>query len=510
MNKTEIVYIDIKDLKPYKHNPRRNDEAVQVVANSIKEFGFKVPIILDSNMEIIAGHTRLKAAIRLKYKEVPCIIADDLTPDQARAFRLVDNKVGEFAEWDIDLLNIELSEIELDLTPFEFKIEKTVNDIEEDDFEVVVPDEPKSKKGDIYILGNHRLMCGDSTNKDEVRKLMNGKKADMLFTDPPYGMKKEKDGVLNDNLNYDDLLDFNREWIPNTFNNLKDNGSWYCWGIDEPLMDIYSNILKPMAKENKITFRNLITWDKGNGQGQLSSEFRMYPIADEKCLFVQVGIQCLTLNADQYWEEYEPIRKYLYDERIKCGWDIPTMKTIAGHSDKSRDHWTSKSQWNLPTEDVYIKFQNWAREHNIKAFEKQYEELRKQYEELRKQYEELRAYFNNTHDNMNNVWHFNKTSGEERESAGGHATPKPIALCVRAIKSSSREGEIVLDVFGGSGSTLIACEQLDRTCYMMELDEKYVDVIVNRYIANKGGTKENCYLLRDGKKVALFDIEALG
>ena len=303
----------------------------------------------------------------------------------------------------------------------------------------------------------------------------------MVFTDPPYGMKKENAGVANDNLNYDDLLEFNKKWIPITFNNLKNNGSWYCWGIDEPLMDIYSNILKPMQKENKITFRNLITWDKGNGQGQLSSEFKMYPIADEKCLFVQVGIQCLTLNADQYWEEYEPIRKYLYDERIKCGWDIPTMKTIAGHSDKSGDHWTSKSQWNLPTEDIYIKFQTWAKEHNIKAFTKQYEELRKQYEELRKQYEELRAYFDNTHDNMNDVWHFSKTSGEERESAGGHATPKPIALCSRAIKSSSRENENVLDVFGGSGSTLIACEQLNRKCYMCELDPHYCDVIINRW-----------------------------
>ena len=321
---------------------------------------------------------------------------------------------------------------------------------------------------------SHRLMCGDSTSEEDVAKLMNGVKADMVFTDPPYGMKKENDGVANDNLNYDDLLEFNKKWIPITFNNLKDNGSWYCWGIDEPLMDIYSNILKPMQKENKITFRNLITWDKGNGQGQLSSEFRMYPIADEKCLFVQVGIQCLTLNADQYWEKYEPIRKYLYDERIKCGWDIPTMKTIAGHSDKSRDHWTSKSQWNLPTVDVYIKFQNWAKEHNIKAFTKQYEELRKQYEELR-------AYFDNTHDNQNNVWHFDRTSNQERELTGGHATPKPIALCARAIKSSSRENEIVLDVFGGSGSTLIACEQLNRVCYMNELDPKYCDVIIKRW-----------------------------
>jgi DNA modification methylase len=200
----------------------------------------------------------------------------------------------------------------------------------------------------------------------------------------------------------------------------------------------------------------------------------MYPIADEKCLFVVCGIQCLTLNADQYWEEYEPIRKYLYDERMKCGWDVPTMKTIAGHSDKSRDHWTSKSQFNLPTKEVYEKFQKWAKDHNVKAFEKEYEQLRKEYEQLR-------AYFDNTHDNMNNVWHFDRAGKDEREHTGGHATPKPIALCSRAIKSSSREGEIVLDVFGGSGSTLIACEQLNRKCYMVELDPHYVDVIIQRF-----------------------------
>lgn len=346
--------------------------------------------------------------------------------------------------------------------------------------------------------GVHRLICGDSTDAATIERLMDGVKADMVFTDPPYGMKKESKGVLNDNLNYDDLLDFNRKWIPLTFGALKDNGSWYCWGIDEPLMDIYSNILKPMAKENKITFRNLITWDKSNAQGQLSSGFMMYPIADEKCLFVVCGIQCLTLNADQYWEEYEPIRKYLYDERIKCGWDVPAMKTIAGHSDKSRDHWTSKSQFNLPTKEIYEKFQKWAKEHSVKAFEKEYEQLRKEYEQLR-------AYFDNTHDNMNNVWHFDRAGKDEREHTGGHATPKPIALCGRAIKSSSREGESVLDVFGGSGSTLIACEQLNRKCYMCELDPKYVDVIIQRYI-NFKGSDEDIFLIRNGERIPFKDV----
>lgn len=479
----QTVDIPISELKAYDKNAKIHDaKQNEQIANSLLRFGWKQPLVVDKDNVIIVGHGRLEGAkiaskTDKRFLTAPCIIADDLTEEEIKAYRLADNKLNE-SPWDFDLLGEELQDItEIDMSDFGFDMsafEEELAEVVEDDFEAELPEEPKSKLGDIYQLGRHRLICGDSTDPAVIDRLMGGVKADMVFTDPPYGMKKESEGVLNDNLNFDDLLDFNRQWIPLTFGALKDNGSWYCWGIDEPLMDIYSNILKPMARENKITFRNLITWDKGSGQGQLSSEFRMYPIADEKCLFVQAGIQCLTLNADQYWEKYEPIRKYLYDERIKCGWDIPTMKTIAGHSDKSRDHWTSKSQWNLPTEDVYIKFQNWAKEHNIKAFTKQYEELRKQYEELR-------AYFDNTHDNMNDVWHFSKTSGEERESAGGHATPKPIALCSRAIKSSSRDGEIVLDVFGGSGSTLIACEQLNRKCYMCELDPRYVDVIIDRW-----------------------------
>ena len=163
-------------------------------------------------------------------------------------------------------------------------------------------------------IHSHRLMCGDSTSVTDVEKLMDGRKADLVFTDPPYGMKKENDGVANDNLNFDDLLDFNRQWIPLSFAMLKDNGSWYCWGIDEPLMDIYSNILKPMQKENKITFRNLITWDKGNGQGQMSEDFRMYPIADEKCLFVMCGVQGFSTNADNFFEKWKPIVDYLEEQ----------------------------------------------------------------------------------------------------------------------------------------------------------------------------------------------------
>ena len=383
MKNINIVYKKIDELKPYKNNPRKNDKAVKAVADSIKEFGFKVPIILDSNMEIIAGHTRLKAAIKLKYKEVPCIIADDLTPDQVRAFRLVDNKVGELAEWDIDLLNIELSEIEIDLSPFEFKIEKTINDVEEDDFEVALPDEPKAKLGDIYQLGNHRLMCGDSTKKEDVAKLMNGNKADMVFTDPPYGVSYEggskiengkiksnkKEKIKNDNLDYDNLYLF----LYDVFNNLKvstkEKSAIYIFYTHSRSREFLNAFY-----DNKLKQRSIIVWHKqGGGFGDFMAH---YMNAYEPCIYGSNG------------------------------------ETV-----------------------------NWFGASNEKT-----------------------------------VWEIKKGS-----KSGLHPTMKPLELCGRAIFNSSQEGWVVLDLFGGSGSTLIASEQLNRSCYMMELDEKYVDVIIDRW-----------------------------
>lgn len=296
----------------------------------------------------------------------------------------------------------------------------------------------------------------------------------MVFTDPPYGMKKENEGVLNDNLNLDDLLEFNKKWIPITFKELKDNGSWYCWGIDEPLMDIYNDILKPMIKENKITFRNLITWDKGSSQGQNVKMYRMYAVADEKCLFVMCGVQGFNNNSDFYDETFEPIRKYMEQEAKKVNLTAKKLKEICGVSMFS--HWFTKAQFMIIPKVHYEKLQEY---YDGKAFCMCYENLKELFDKEASMAK--RTFFDNTHDNMNNVWHFARTSQDERKLTGGHATPKPIELCARAIKSSSREMETVLDVFGGSGSTLIACEQLNRSCRMIELDPKYCDVIVKRW-----------------------------
>ena len=193
--KLEINYIPLAEIIPYEKNPRKNDKAVEIVAKSIKEFGFKNPIILDKDNVIIAGHTRLKAAQLLGLTEVPVIWAEDLTEEQVKAFRIMDNKSTEYANWDMDLLKTELNDLkgmnfDLDLTGFnEIEINKLLPD-ETLEQELPNVEEPKYKviKGDIYQLGTHRLLCGDSTNEQNVTQLMNGQKADMVFTDPPYGV----------------------------------------------------------------------------------------------------------------------------------------------------------------------------------------------------------------------------------------------------------------------------------------------------------------------------------
>jgi len=172
----QIIEKKTSELKPYERNPRINDDAVKYVANSIKEFGWKVPIVIDQDNVIVAGHTRWKAAKRLKMKTVPCIVADDLTEEQIRAFRLADNKTAEFATWDLPMLDLELSGIDLDMEEFGFEPLGDVlpKEVVEDDFNIEPPAEPKAKYGDIYILGNHRLMCGDSTKPEDVKCLLGG------------------------------------------------------------------------------------------------------------------------------------------------------------------------------------------------------------------------------------------------------------------------------------------------------------------------------------------------
>lgn len=372
----DIINIALKDLKPYENNPRKNDDAVKYVAESIKEFGFKVPIVIDKNNVIVAGHTRYKAAKKLKMSEVPCIIADDLTDEQIRAYRLADNKVAEKAEWDSDLLGTELDgiiDIDMELFGFEDALKDDTEDAVEDEFEVELPPEPKSKLGDIYQLGNNRLMCGDSTVLEDVEKLMGGEQADMLLTDPPYnvnyeGKTKDKLKIKNDQMGNDNFRQFLTDAFSNADMVMKPGAVFYIWHADREEYNF-----RVACFDAGWTVRQCLIWNKNS----------------------------MVMGRQDYQQKHEPC---LY------GW-----KEGAGHL--------------------------WASD--------------------RKQ---------------TTVINFDKPTRNDM-----HPTMKPIPLFDYQIKNNTKGGDVVLDLFGGSGTTIMACEQNGRRGYSMEYDPRYVDVIVDRW-----------------------------
>ena len=400
MKRLEIKYLNIKDIKAYNKNPRKNEQAIPFVMESIKQFGFKNPIIIDKNNVIVCGHTRYRSAEKLGIKEIPCVYADDLTEEQVKAFRIADNKVSEKAEWDLDLLNEELDDIlNIDMDLLGFDEELDIDDEEQKEIEEVdVPEPPKvakTKMGDIYQLGEHRLMCGDSTSKECVDELMDGNKADLLFTDPPYNVsfedksknvlkRQEYSHIENDNLSMDDFKAFLGKVFTNANNSLNDDASYYVFSCQ----DGDNEMMMMMMRENGLKCRHQIIWVK------------------EAPVF--------SMGRLDYDYKHEPI---LY---------------------------------------------GWKKKHN----------------------------FYRKGDQDKSVWEYNRTSNKL------HPTMKPVELIGNALKNSTKQNDLVIDLFGGSGSTLIACEQLNRKCYMMELDPKYCDVIIKRWETLTGGKAE---LIKGGK-----------
>ena len=381
MRRYENVKID--KLMPYINNTKKHSrEQIKKIQSSIREFGFVNPILIDSNYNIIAGHGRLEGAKEEGLKEIPCLFIEDLTDQQIKAYRIADNKIAEFAEWDMDLLEIEMEGLDDLFTGFddaEFDdIMGIDKEVEEDDFEVELPDEPKAKLGEIYQLGRHRLMCGDSTSIDDVGKLMDGVKADMVFTDPPYGVsamgmrgqnfkKSNAQFIKNDELRNDELTQFLSDFIGAM--QYKEGASiyiCYSWATQKEFTEA--------IQMNDLKIKNCIIWDK----------------------------KVFGLNPKGYRPQYEMIYFCCKDD-------------FEWYGDKAQS----------------------------------------------------------------NIWQISREIN--REEQGNHPTPKPIELIAKALNNSSKQEDIILDVFGGSGSTLIACEQLDRICYMMELDPKYVDVIIDRW-----------------------------
>lgn len=405
--------VALKEIKPYENNPRHNDAAVDKVAESIKEFGFKVPIIVDNDNIIIAGHTRYKAAMKLGLKEVPVIKAEDLSPEQVKAFRIMDNKASELATWDYEYLlqemeGLKIADYNLEFTGFELnEIESMMDeyspkDIEEDesfnpDEQLETIEEPKTKKGDLWLLGNHRVVCGDSTVKEDIENLMNGQKARMVFTDPPYnvayeGGTEEKLTIQNDNMSHEDFYNFLFKVFSNYYELMEEGAPIYVCHADSE-----GENFRRAYRESGLKLAECIIWVKNT--------------------FV-MGRQ------DYHWR-HEPI---LY------GWK-------EGKAHYFIDDRTQDTVWEIP----------------------------------------------------------------KPQRNGEHPTMKPLALCARAIKNSSKPKEIVVDLFGGSGSTLIAAADTERICYTMELDEKYCDVIVLRYINQYG--PEEVFLVRDGIKTPYSEVE---
>ena len=488
--KTETVPID--EPTPDPANARKHGERnLSSIIDSLKAFGQQKPIVVDRRGIVVAGNGTLEAAKRLGWTEI-AIVRSELEPTQATAFGIADNRTAELAEWDDEVLRSLLDSMDdemRDVLAFDSKeidalVPSTAVEVQEDEIPEEV--EPRTKTGDLWLLGRHRLLCGDSTNAEDVSRLMNGQTAAMIHADPPYGMGKEKDGVANDNLYREKLDAFQMQWWRAWRAHVPDNGSAYIWGNAPDLWRLW--YCGGLSESERMTIRNEIVWDKREENptmlvsGVPLESRRMYQ-PTERCLFFMLGEQGFNTNADNYWEGWEPIRSYLAEQFDRCGWKSKQVAKWLGLHPRMVDHWISRSQWSLPTEHHYRKLQEAAKDHD--AFKREHDELKREHDELKREHDELkaafyetRAHFDNTHDNMTDVWSFGRVVGDDRH---GHATPKPVEMVARAIKSSSREGDGVGVPFGGTGPEIIAAEQLNRTAYTIELEPEWCDVIVRRW-----------------------------
>lgn len=323
-----------------------------------------------------------------------------------------------------------------------------------------------TKLGQIWELGQHRLAVGDCTDRALVEAVMRGERAVLCHADPPYGMGKENEGIANDNLYREKLDAFQMQWWGVGRPHLEDNASAYIWGNADDLWRLW--YCGGLRNSERLTFRNEIVWDKGNGQGIGSEDFRSYAPTTERCLFFMLGEQGFNNNADNYWEGFEPIRAYLDGERQKMGWNNKTIADWFGFHPRMADHWFSKSQWSFPLQEQYEKLQQAA---NGQAF-------KRDYDALKRDFYATRAYFDNAHENMTDVWQFPRVQGDDR---WGHATPKPVEMVMRIIKSSSPDGAIVYSPFLGSGTDLIACENLGRKACACEIDPGFAAIALQRW-----------------------------
>lgn len=423
----QIELRPIDQIKPYPGNPRQNDEAVDAVAASLKEFGFRQPIVVDADAVIIVGHTRYKAALKLGLAKVPVHVATDLTPAQVKAYRIADNATNEIAEWNYELLPIELSalqEMNFDIGSLGFDDEE-LNRIMSGDVEQGLtdpddvpapPDEATTCPGDLWILGNHRLLCGDSGKPEDLDRLLDGARIHLVNTDPPYNVKVE----------------------PRSNNAIAAGLSSFQATNTKPMTHHQSGDLARHPEKAKSTHKQLRAKDRPLANDFVSDE------AFDQMLQAWFGNIARVLDpgrAFYVWGGYANVANYPPVFKANELYFAQAIIWVKGHPVLTRKDFMGNHEW---------CFYGWREGAGHKFYGP---------------------------NNATDVWEVKKVNPQSMV----HLTEKPVELAVRAMQYSSLAGENVLDLFGGSGSTLIAAEQTGRHAFLMELDTLYCDVIVQRW-----------------------------
>lgn len=466
----------------WRTHPARQLDALRGILASV---GWVQRVIVNKNTGfILDGHARVELAASEGAHEIPVVFVD-LEPDEERLVLATLDPIGALAGTDTSQLEALLDSVSTDDPALQALLDELRDGIPE--VEIIegqtepdnvpsVSADAVSKTGDVWILGDHRVGCGDSTDLAMVERLIGpGTKAGLLHADPPYGMGKEADGVENDNLYREKLDRFQMDWwaLWSTF--CEDNASAYIWGNAPDLWRLW--YCGGLSDAGNIAVRNEIVWDKQSTPGMKSDLMTQYPEASERCLFIQFGEQLLgNVNQDNFFEGWEKNRGYMAAEATACGITGAILKEVCGVAMFS--HWFTKSQYTLIPEGHYNTLAETYPGHFTRPWREMKETHDRAQADFRHSVDKRRSYFDNAHDIMRDTWTFKRVMGEERH---GHATPKPVDMMERVMKSSLKRGGLVLEPFGGSGSTLMGAERTGRICYTMEMTPNYCDVIVKRW-----------------------------
>lgn len=479
----ELRRVRAGDLIPSEKNWRSHPQAQKdAMLGVLDQVGYADALLVretPDGLKLIDGHLRAEVT---PDQDVPVLVLD-VTEEEADIILATLDPLAAMAEADTEKLAELMEGIEVDDEAVQALLEELAAEagIIEDAPAIVEDEAPIDRamelqeqwgtaEGQLWVIegrNTHKLLIGDSTKVADVERVMGGEKTSLVHADPPYGMGKEKDGVINDNLYGEKLDGFQMDWWLCARPHMEDNASAYIWGNAEDLWRLwYSGGLKD---SERLTLRNEIAWHKGDNGFGVGTEAQRSYFPTERCLFFMLGEQGFNNNADNYWEGWEPIRLALEADMKACGWTVADLNRITGT--QMSGHWVTRSQWCLITEEHYKNLQEAARDHDA---------FKRDHDKLKQEFYATRSYFDNTHDNMTDVWQFKRVTGEERH---GHATPKPVEMIARIIKSSSEAGATVYEPFLGSGTTMAAADQLNRKCAGIEISPKYCAVILERMTA---------------------------